>query len=141
MCSLFCVLRECLLMNQAQDARPEPEQIPTLPCCFCKHEARWRGENRELRAPSPVLRLPSSEPRLGKWPFSPPKLTVLTPKSHHFHPRKSSLADEKCRRTKGRFYQLVFNVRQCSCFTWMSSRLSHRIFCLSFSHVARYAPS
>ena len=31
----------------------------------------------------------------------------------------------------GRFYKLVFNVRQCFCFTWMSSRLSHRIF-LSF---------
>ena len=35
------------------------------------------------------------------------------------------------RKTKGRFYKLVFNVRQCFCFTWMSSRLSHRIF-LSF---------
>ena len=32
---------------------------------------------------------------------------------------------------KGRFYKLVFNVRQYFCFTWMSSRLSHRIF-LSF---------
>ena len=31
----------------------------------------------------------------------------------------------------GWFYKLVFNVRQCLCFTWMSSRLSHRIF-LSF---------
>ena len=41
----------------------------------------------------------------------------------------------------GGFYKLVFNVRQCFCFTWMSSRLSHRIFLFSFSHVARYAPS
>ena len=41
----------------------------------------------------------------------------------------------------GRFYELVFNVRQCFCFTWMSSRLAHRIFCLSFSHVAHYVPS
>ena len=24
--------------------------------------------------------------------------------------------------------KLVFNVRQCFCYTWMSSRLSHRIF-------------
>ena len=31
MCSLFCALCECLLMNQAQDARPEPDQIPTSP--------------------------------------------------------------------------------------------------------------
>ena len=42
---------------------------------------------------------------------------------------------------EGRFYKLVFNVRQCSCFTWMPSRLSHRIFLVSFGHVARYAPS
>ena len=34
-------------------------------------------------------------------------------------------------RLVGRFYKLVFNVRQCFCFTWMSSRLSHRRF-LSF---------
>ena len=33
--------------------------------------------------------------------------------------------------TIGRFNKLVFNVRQCFCFTWMSSRLSHRRF-LSF---------
>ena len=42
---------------------------------------------------------------------------------------------------EGRFYKLVFNVRQCFCLTWMSSRLSHRIFLVSFGHVARYAPS
>ena len=28
----------------------------------------------------------------------------------------------------GRFYKLVSDVRRCFCFTWMSSRLSHRIF-------------
>ena len=27
----FCALCECLLVNQAQDARPEPDQIPTSP--------------------------------------------------------------------------------------------------------------
>ena len=77
--------------------------------------------------------------------FDPPS-DYFAPSKWSFFPSNCSLWDEFCRWSresycKGRFYQLVFNVRQCFSLAWMSSRLSHRGFFLSFSHVARYAPS
>ena len=40
----------------------------------------------------------------------------------------------------GRFYKLVL-MEVVFYLAWMPSRLSHHIFCFSFGHVARYAPS
>ena len=90
MCSLFCVLRECLLMNQAQDARPEPEQIPTPPAVSAsmKREAGLKiASFAPLRLCFGFLcqsfGLASGRFHPKNWPFSPPKVIIFTPEGHH----------------------------------------------------------
>ena len=92
----FCALCECLLMNQAQDARPEPVQIPTPPAVSASMK---RDGGAKIASFAPLclcfgfLRqnfgLASGRFHPKNWPFSPPKVIIFTPESHHLQTKNA----------------------------------------------------